>query len=76
MSYEILTALNPPLRHKNCEQEKRRVNLEPLPREIFTPLNSKIVQLGHDSDSEVHPIKLIFFCLIGAYFNGVERRTP
>jgi hypothetical protein len=30
---------------------------KPLPREIFTPLNSKTVQLGHDSDSEVYPVK-------------------
>ena len=35
---------------------------KPLPREIFTPLNSKTVQLGHDSDSE-------------AYLTGAEPRT-
>ena len=28
---------------------------KPLPREIFTPLNSKTVQLGHDNDSEAYP---------------------
>jgi hypothetical protein len=49
------------------------ITLEPSPREIFTPLNSRTVQLGHDSDSGVHPVKLNFLsCLTRAYFTGVE----
>jgi len=50
----------PPTRQKTGWQA---LNPEPLPREIFTPLNLKIVQLGHDSDSEVYPVKFIYLSI-------------
>jgi len=35
--------------------EAKRRSRSSGPREIFTPLNSKTVQLGYDSDSQVYP---------------------
>ena len=81
----LLLLLSKRARMKNeCQINNEKFFVEKeqsLPREIFTPLNSKTVQLGHDSDSEVYPVKSLpsetrsLFSndkshFTGAYFTG------
>ena len=48
---------------------------KPLLREIFTPLNSKTIQPGHDSDSEVYPVKSLPNETRSLFNNGKSRFT-